>query len=341
MSKDETKKQIVTVVNQRGNFHDRFARVTVGDVHIARDILELYADPVISRLINLDKLQPFTTELISDDLRKELRMDISFVSQFRDEIGRMGAFFAIEHKSRPSYYVLLQLAGQAILAIHKMWSLADYTNAKSFKPPVPIMVLLYCGKEDWDMEELRFQDIFEHIPEELKEFVIQFRVVVVNLKRFHYGKLPGRPETQAAVESMKRATDGTFVANLTNIVSPLGKLPMDLRIESLIKSIISYASWSEGMTEEQFNEAIFSIWKGQEGIVMAETIQKGIVEQCMEKAVARIKIEDILAILEDRYKQVPSEIRESLNEMSDPIALKSLLVHAASCKSLEDFADSL
>ena len=148
MSKNEAKKQIVTVANQRGNFHDRFARVTVGDVHIARDILELYANPVVSRHINLDKLQPFTTELISDDLRKELRMDISFVAQFRDEFGQMGAFFAIEHKSSPSYYVLLQLAGQAILAIHRLWSLADYTNAKSFKLPIPIMVLLYCGEDD-------------------------------------------------------------------------------------------------------------------------------------------------------------------------------------------------
>ena len=191
------------------------------------------------------------------------------------------------------------------------------------------------------MEELRFQDIFEHIPEELKEFVIQFRVVVVNLKRFHYGKLPGRPETQAAVESMKRATDGTFVANLTNIVSPLGKLPMDLRIESLIKSIISYASWSEGMTEEQFNEAIFSIWKGQEGIVMAETIQKGIVEQCMEKAVARIKIDAVLTILKTRFMCVPGEIEKSLDKMSDPIALESLIAHASACESLKDFADFL
>ena len=191
------------------------------------------------------------------------------------------------------------------------------------------------------MEELRFQDIFEHIPEELKEYVIQFRVVVVNLKRFHYGKLPGRPETQAAVESMKRATDGTFVANLTKIVSPLGKLPMDLRIESLIKSIISYAGWSGGLSEEQFNEAIFSVWKGQEGIVMAETIQKGIVEQCMEQAITKVKAETILTFLHARFKRVPLETTEAICKMNDPIALDSLAEHAATCTSLEDFAKAL
>jgi len=87
---------------------------------------------------------------------------------------------------------------------------------------------------------MRFQDIFEHVPELLKPFVPQFRLVVINLRRFRYDNLPGKPETQAVVETMKRAFDGTLAARLPDVLDRLGAMPIDDRIMELIGSIAWY-----------------------------------------------------------------------------------------------------
>jgi hypothetical protein len=49
----------------------------------------------------------------------------------------------------------------------------------------------------------------------------------------------------------------------------------------------------------------------------------------------------ILYILSDRFGRVPQYIVDSLNERHDMIAMESLVVHAKSCSSLDDFAADL
>ena len=185
--------------------------------------------------------------------------------------------------------------------------------------------------------DLYFQGIFGHIPLAICENVPQFRVIAINLNHFEYGNLPGSPETQAAIESLKRAKDGTFAENLAKIIKSLSSLPLDQRIEDLIRSIIVYAGWSGNATKAQLDEAIFTIWKGEEGIKMAETIQIGLVQETL----LRGKVEAILIILRSRFGSVSDNIVSTLGRMTDSVALDSLIVHATNCTSPNDFADSL
>ena len=75
------------------------------------------------------------------------------------------------------------------------------------------MVVVYNGNEDWE-GEIWFQDLYKDIPEDLRRYVPQFQIIFINLRRFKYGQLPGKPETQAIVESLMRATDGTFIVTV-------------------------------------------------------------------------------------------------------------------------------
>ena len=350
MNKDrnKTEDRKVQLVSQRGNYHDYFARSAIRDLRIMKDILRHYIDKAISRLIDPERLQLMTTSLITKDL-KEIMLDQAFVAQFRDEIANSDLFIAVEHKSSPNHFVVLQLGTQVFVSLYSLWTKANYTGAKSFKLPVPIMVVLYNGADDWDTQELRFQDVFEYIPKELRDHVPQFRVLIINLKQFEYGKLPGCQETRAVIESLKRATDGTFAKNLKKIVKLLSRLPLDQRIQDLARSIIVYAGWSGGATKEQLEEAALAVWKGQEGIEMSGTIQKSFVQECLEQGLEQGlerglvigKVEAILTILKTRFNRIPSEIKKSLNKMADPVALDSLVAHAAGCKSIKDFTESL
>jgi len=52
-------------------------------------------------------------------------------------------------------------------------------------------------------------------------------VFVINLRRFEYGNLPGKPETLAIAESLMRATDGTFIEHLPDVFRHVAEADLD------------------------------------------------------------------------------------------------------------------
>ena len=49
----------------------------------------------------------------------------------------------------------------------------------------------------------------------------------------------------------------------------------------------------------------------------------------------------VLAILQTRFRKVPTDVEKAVRAMVDLTALKSLAVHAETCQSLEEFAEVL
>ena len=49
----------------------------------------------------------------------------------------------------------------------------------------------------------------------------------------------------------------------------------------------------------------------------------------------------VLTILRARFKKVPKEVARIVFAMNDPTALESWAAHAATCKTMDEFADAL
>jgi hypothetical protein len=49
----------------------------------------------------------------------------------------------------------------------------------------------------------------------------------------------------------------------------------------------------------------------------------------------------LLEFLRGRFGKVPKNIEKAINQMNDPIALKSLAARTGSCTTLEEFAAEL
>ncbi|MDR2705162.1 MAG: hypothetical protein LBC02_05220 [Planctomycetaceae bacterium] len=49
----------------------------------------------------------------------------------------------------------------------------------------------------------------------------------------------------------------------------------------------------------------------------------------------------VLAVLQDKFIKIPAKIETAIRDISDPIALKSLCVHASTCRTLKEFAEDL
>jgi len=50
---------------------------------------------------------------------------------------------------------------------------------------------------------------------------------------------------------------------------------------------------------------------------------------------------EIRATLKQRFKEIPQDIKDAIQSMTDLVALESLLAHAETCLSLDEFADAL
>ena len=64
-------------------------------------------------------------------------------------------------------------------------------------------------------------------------------------------------------------------------------------------------------------------------------------EEAEEKGEFKGMANSIITLLQDRFHHVPNAISEELNQRKDLVALQSLVVCAANCKSLAEFQDAL
>ena len=326
------------------NPHDRFCRRTAFHPVYAPDFLKSYGDSVLAKFVDLDHLEEAPTTHLSDEL-KEVIMDASLLTRLVNTPSAAEVLFHLEHKSKPSRSVVVQLLMEVALALHFRWFMSKRPESGTFTPPIPLMVVVYNGKADWD-GEIQFQDLFPDLPEELRPFVPQFRVFFINLRRFQYGNLPGRPETQAIAESLMRATDGTFIAHLSGVLKHVadGGLDEPLRLD-LVRTISSYCTWVAQASSEQITNAITTVFKGQEAINMIEAIKNSFVLEGIEIGEARgkvaSKIETLLAVLNGKFKSVPKHVTDDIGRMTDPIALDSLTVLASTSTSIDEIVEAL
>ena len=322
------------------NPHDRFCKRTAFHPLYASDFLKSCGDPVLLKYVDLDHLQEAPTTHLSNEL-KEVLVDAALTTRLRDTNSTSEILFILEHKSRPSRTVALQLLAEAASSLRSRWLLCKRPESGNFKPPIPLMIVVYNGSEDWD-GEIWFHDLFPDLPEELREFVPQFRVIFINLRRFKYGNLPGRPETQAIVEAMMRATDGTFIDHLSGVLQRVVKSDLNEHLQfDLAKTISIYYSLTAKATAEQLAQAVSTVFKGPEYIKMIEEIKDCYILEGIEIGELKGRIKDILALLQFRFAQVPDEIAIELNKRTDLTALHSLFALAYHCTSLDEFANAL
>jgi hypothetical protein len=322
------------------NPHDKFARKVMDDPKIAGDLLRHYAEPIIAKYVDLNHLKSETTQNFGKGLQ-ELIKDIAFASHLIDKKGKSEVIIIAEHKSTPEPFVLLQLLVYLALSWYKRWNDAGRPQStKKFRLPMPILVVLYNGKEKWE-GELNIKSLVSSVPPELEPFIPQVKVLFVRLNQFDKHNLPGKPETQAVVESMIRAADGTFVAGLESVIGHFKNLSLDSRIKDLINSIFHYCTLVEGVTPDAIDRAIGSAIKGKEGEKMSQADKKGIWTEGYESGEVNGSARSIIRFLNCRFQKVPKSVKDKVNSIVDIDHLDKLTDQAAECKSLDEFTKAL
>jgi hypothetical protein len=86
----------------------------------------------------------------------------------------------------------------------------------------------------------------------------------------------------------------------------------------------------------------------KEGVIFSEKLDTffreryaPLIAQGEAKGEAKAGREIILESLRERFGKVPKHIERAINQMNDPIALKSLAVRTANCETLAEFTEEL
>jgi hypothetical protein len=210
---------------------------------------------------------------------QELFKDIAFASHLIDKKGKAEVLIIAEHKSKPEPFVLLQLLVYLVLSWYKRWNDAGrpqstrQQSAGAFRLPLPILVVLYNGKEKWE-GEIDLKNLVSAVPPELEPFIPTIKVLFIRLNEFDKKHLPGKPETQAVVEAMIRATEGTFVAGLGSVIGHFKDSTLDGRILELIEDIFCYCDWVEDITPDAVDTVSTTSSKDRRKIKCRKQLEK-------------------------------------------------------------------
>jgi hypothetical protein len=139
MEERETDKQTWRITNP----HDRFCRRTVFHPLYAPDFLKSCGEPVLTDCVDLDDLQEAPTTHLSDAL-KEVIMDASLSTRLLDTNSMSEVLLHLEHKSRPSRAVVIQLLTEFALSLTYRWLRSNRSESGNFNPPIPIMIVVYA-----------------------------------------------------------------------------------------------------------------------------------------------------------------------------------------------------
>jgi len=128
---------------------------------------------------------------------------------------------------------------------------------------------------------------------------------------------------------------------LEGVIDRMATLPIDDRIMDIIGNITWLGGRVADVPPERIVQVITNVIKGKEGIEMAETIQRGIFQQGKAEGKAEQGKSTLLKILHARFKRVPKDVENTISRMTDSVALDSWAVHAATCESMNEFAEAI
>jgi hypothetical protein len=175
---------------------------------------------------------------------------------------------------------------------------------------------------------------------------------VVDLPAWDFDRLVGRAELRLAL-GMLHTMAGGALDEFPKALLPLAEMTDEQQQIEFTKELLdfiaqAFAAHNQHVDEVALSKALHPVLKGKE-----RTMIKTIFEEREDIAEARGvalgeargkaagKIEAVLTVLRTRFRRIPKDVERAIRQMSDPISLDSWTAQAATCQSMNEFAEAL
>ncbi|MDR1268155.1 MAG: Rpn family recombination-promoting nuclease/putative transposase [Planctomycetaceae bacterium] len=353
------------------NIHDEFVRAVFAHLELVIEFLKLYVGKTrdgrkLLKLLDLKRIRLEPTQFFGPEGRQRIA-DLIFWIPLKHGKGSAGVVFIFEHKSERKRSWSFQLLKYLVAIWNKFFCEAKNPESNDFVLPAPLLIVLHNGAKPIINKPMLEEYIAKIVG--TKKFIPKFDYIMVDLSVLNPDEFGTAPLLRVILELLKRATDGTLYDVRKQILEPLAAIRDDEKTRYWIQQILRYMDKSikskkEELTPESIDEIIEPVYKERStkmSLTFLEKLEKrGRVKGRAEgrakgRAEGRIKgrVEGraegraeggqnvVLAALRAKFKKVPRHIETVIRQMSDPIALESLINDAIASQTLDEFAEAL
>ncbi len=198
------------------NVHDKFFKQTMTDKKTAISLLKNYLPTKILNLIDFKNIELEKDSMIEEEL-KDVFSDIIYKVRLNGKEAYL--YFLFEHKSYPSKKIALQL----LKYMRNIWDLKMKQGKK--KLPLIIPLVIYHGKQKWNIG-LKLSNILDDIPDEIKEFIPDFKYLSYDFSPYSNQEIKGEIELQLILQILRYifVDDILFEKEIKNLIKLLEEL---------------------------------------------------------------------------------------------------------------------
>ena len=324
--------------------HDAFFDETFGVPIFGAAFLKKVLPRKITKQLELEKLTVHKPKY-RDPLYRETRPDIVYKVPIRGTDDYVSIRVIIEHKAQDDHKAIFQLWGyvcqQCIQDVKERLTDPETKEPiawpKNFRLPPVIPIILHHGSMPFS-GETELADLFYQIPG-IREYLPHLKAILFDLSTIEEDNLPRdpkAPELHVVLLIMKiifSKNPKTLKDRFNEILDELQPYSQMPKYRELIRKLWHYVVYNaENMTEADF-------------IDMENTVRKTIGDNKMPTMAqiftVKAKAELVIALLEDRFGEVPQAIQDAIIKISDTDKLRQLNFLASKCKSLAEFKKAL
>ena len=321
----------------QGNYVDVFVKRMFVQIVVFADFLLNYADPKFVAEINLKNIQPAPTHYIGKDGDERI-VDMVFQCPLKDGGGSLMAVIVFEHQSGS----LKKMPHKLLKYVSAIWD-AEMKEGKPLSAPYFIVL-----RTDKRPHRGRYPTIADLLPKgrdgKPLGHVPEIRYDVVDLPDWDFDNLVGGTVLRLVLGMLHKMT-GDNPDEFSEALKPLAEITDEDQQIELTKELMdfvnkAFAAHNRWVDEATWHKALHPIFKGKER-TMIKTIFEEKYDAGIVEGEARGKADTLLKILRARFNKVPKETEKAIRQMTDPIALDSWAVQAATCQSIDEFARAL
>ncbi|MDR0705974.1 MAG: Rpn family recombination-promoting nuclease/putative transposase [Planctomycetaceae bacterium] len=329
--------------NTTVNIHDEFVRAVFANLELVIEFLKLYVEKTregrkLLKLLDLKRIRLEPTQFFGPEGRQRIA-DLIFWIPLKHGKGLAGVVFVFEHKSEWKRSWPFQLLKYLAAIWNKFFSEAKNPESPNFMLPAPLLIILHNGSKPIINKPMLDKYIAKVVG--TKRFIPKFDYIMVDLSVLTPDEFGTAPLLRVILELLKRAADGTLYDVRKQILEPLAVIRDDEKTRYWIQQILRYMdkaikSKKKELTPESIDEVIKPVYK-ERSTEMSLTF----LEKLEARGEARGKQDMVLAALRAKFKKFPKHIETAIRQMSDPIALESLIYDVFASQTLDEFAKAL
>ena len=329
-----------------GNIFDAFAKQMFSRVLVFADFLEYYADPKFVDEIDLRKIESAPTHYIGKD-GDERMADLVFQCPLKNGNGNLMAVIVFEHQSG----TLKKIPQKLHKYISAIWDAETKDKRKILS--APYFIVLRTAKKPYRGAYPKMSDSLPKGSDgKPLGKTVEIEYDVVDLPAWDFNRLVGGPVVRLALGILHKMT-GDAEDEFPEALLPLreisdGEQKIELTRELLVFIDKAFTAHNRRVDEAMMNRALHPILHEKE-----KSMIKSFFEEIEDRGIAKGiavgktegkaegKAEAVLTVLQSRFNKVPSKIKKTISQMTDPIALDSWVVQATTCRSMNEFAQTL